>query len=209
MQPKKKIFTARKNPSPKSESVPYHRKPSDMSLEAWQIALRKQFVTGKSFIIKKLDGHPVFCDYSVFNPETKNTYKVAIRTNDRVMNFCTCLDFKTNHLGTCKHIEAVLLQIQSSPRLAILLNKGFAPPYTSVYLQYEKERKVKLRIGTHSAVKFRNIAWEYFDNDMTFTPFGFATFELFLTPNCSLISKTGSFLPRRPDAWSDTTICTK
>ena len=103
-----KVTNIKKNP----ETVPYHRKPTELSLEAWQIALRKQFVTGKTFDIKKLEGHLVFSDYVVYNPDTKNTYKVALRNNDQVMNFCSCLDFKTNHLGTCKHIEAVLLQIQ-------------------------------------------------------------------------------------------------
>jgi len=166
---------AEKNP----DAVPYHRKPTGLSLEDWQIALRKQFVAGKDFAIKKLDGHPVFSDYTVYNPETKNTYKVAIRNNKQVMNFCTCLDFKTNHLGTCKHIEAVLLKIRTTPRLASMLEKGYTPPYSSVYLQYGKERKVRLRIGTDSEVKFKNMAWEYFDKEMTLTPFGFSNFEQF------------------------------
>ncbi len=179
MQLKKNKPAGKKKPEKKPETVPYHHKPTDLSLEAWQVALRKQFVTGKSFGIKKLDGHPVFSDYSVYNPETKNTYKVAIRNNEQVMNFCTCLDFKTNHLGTCKHIEAVILKIQATPRLAALMQKGFTPPYSSVYLQYSKERKVKLRIGSDSAVKFKNIAWEYFDKELTLTPFGFANFEQF------------------------------
>ena len=122
--PKRKNNVLAKNTKKekKSETIPYHRKPSDLSLEEWQVALRKQFVTDKSFVVKKLDGHAVFCDYYVYNPETKNTYKVAIRNNDQVMNYCSCLDFKTNHLGTCKHIEAVLLGIQAKPRLASLLN---------------------------------------------------------------------------------------
>ncbi|MCK9422761.1 MAG: DEAD/DEAH box helicase [Bacteroidales bacterium] len=181
MAQKKTNATGMKNRTGKNpETIPYHRKPTEMSFETWQVALRKQFVTGKNFDIKKLDGHPVFSDYSVYNPETKNIYKVAIRNNDQVMNFCTCLDFKTNHLGTCKHIEAVLLKIQTTPRLASLLEKGYTPPYTSVYLQYGKERKVRLRIGIDSAVKFKNIAWEYFDNEMTLTSFGYANFEQFL-----------------------------
>ena len=180
MQKKKSKTSIKKIKNEKnSETIPYHRKPTDLSLENWQIALRRQFVTGKNFAIKKLDGHLVFSDYSVYNPETKNTYKVAIRNNDQVMNFCSCLDFKTNHLGTCKHIEAVVLGIQSKPRLASLLKKGYTPPYTSVYLQYGRERRVKLRIGTDSAVKFKNIAWEYFDKEMTLTSFGFANFEQF------------------------------
>ena len=173
---RKKTTSAAKKP----ETVPYHRKPEELTLAQWQIALRKQFVTGKRFDIKKLGGHPVFSDYSVYNPETKNTYKVALRNNDQVMNFCSCLDFKTNHLGTCKHIEAVLLDIQSKPRLTSLLNKGFTPPYTSVYLQYGKERVVKLRIGTDNTVRFKNIASEYFDRELKLTSFGFINFERFL-----------------------------
>jgi len=176
---KTKPITVKKKTEKNPETVPYHRKPTDLSLEAWQVALRKQFVTGKNFAIKKLDGHAVFCDYSVYNPETKNTYKVAIRNSEPGMNFCSCLDFKTNHLGTCKHIEAVLLQIQSTPRLAAILTKGYTPPYTSVYLRYGKEREVMLRIGTDHAVKFKNIAWEYFDKEMKLTSFGFANFEQF------------------------------
>ncbi len=179
MQKKKVLTIVKKKNEKNPETVSYHRKPTNLSLEEWQIALRKQFVTGKNFTIKKLDGHPVFSDYSVYNPETKNTYKVAIRNNDQVMNFCTCLDFKTNHLGTCKHIEAVLLNIQATPRLAALLKQGYTPPYTSVYLQYGKERQVKLRIGSDNPVKFKNIAWEYFDKNMVLTPFGFENFEQF------------------------------
>ncbi len=188
MQQKKAKAIGKKTNEKNPETVPYHRKPTDLSLEAWQIALRKQFVTIKNFDIKKLDGHPVFSDYTVYNPETQNTYKIAIRNNGQVMNFCTCLDFKTNHLGTCKHIEAVMLRIQSTPRLAALLKKGHTPPYTSVYLQYGKQRQVRLRIGTDNTVKFKNIAWEYFDKEMKLTSFGFENFEQFQARAASIDS---------------------
>ena len=163
----------------KPETVPYHRKPKDLSLQEWQIALRKQFVTGKIFEIKKLEGHPVFSDYLVYNPETRNTYKVALRNNDQVMNFCSCLDFKTNQLGTCKHIEAVLMKIQSMPRLASKLKKGYTPPYTTVYLHYGKDRQVRLRIGTDNRLKFNNLAKGYFDKNLKLTPLGYSNFEKF------------------------------
>ena len=121
--------------------VPYHRKPDTLALETWQKALRKQFVIDKYFRITKLGEHPVFSDYNVYNPETKNTYKVALRDNKEgtanSMNFCNCMDFKTNRLGTCKHLEAVLRQVRANPRLADMLQKGYNPPYTSVYLQHE------------------------------------------------------------------------
>lgn len=63
--------------------------------------------------------------------------------------------------------------------MAAFLKKGYTPPYTSVYLQYGRERQVKLRIGTDNQIKFKNITWEYFDKEMKLTPFGFANFEQF------------------------------
>ena len=39
------------------------------------------------------------------------SYRVHIRSLNRRANYCTCPDFATNQLGTCKHIEAVLHQI--------------------------------------------------------------------------------------------------
>lgn len=64
MQQKKVKTRDIKKNEKKPEAIQYHRKPINLSLEAWQIALRKQFVAGKNFTISKFDGHPVFCDYS-------------------------------------------------------------------------------------------------------------------------------------------------
>ena len=93
--------TAKAGAAKKEATVPYHRRPEDMSLEDWQRALRRQFVADKDFEIVKLDGHPVFCDYRVSSPEGGRSYKVSIRDRERERNFCECLDFKTNQLGTC------------------------------------------------------------------------------------------------------------
>jgi|GEM_PF-6082410 len=51
---KKASVISRKKTVKNPETVPYHRKPAELSLEKWQIALRKQFVTVKNFSIKKL-----------------------------------------------------------------------------------------------------------------------------------------------------------
>lgn len=172
-------LTKSKNSQKQPDSVPFHRKPGNLSLEHWQIALRKQFVQGRNFGIRKHEGHPVFSDYTVYNPETKNTYKVALRDNSQQMNFCSCLDFKTNHLGTCKHIEAVILKINEKPQLASLLKKGYTPPYSSVYLRYGKERTVKLRVGTTSSSRIRRIAANFFDDNNCLNEYGFRHFEKF------------------------------
>ncbi len=37
------------------------------------------------------------------------TYRVQIRSLSEMLNSCSCQDYRTNLIGTCKHIEAVLL----------------------------------------------------------------------------------------------------
>lgn len=174
--------TTRLKPIPKAKSgVSYHRKPDGMSLENWQIALRKQFAVDKTFGIEKLEGyHPVFGDYQVSNFEKRNKYKVSIRDNQNSMNFCSCLDFKTNQLGTCKHIEAVLWNIQNHPRLAEYLKKDFKISYTSVYLSYVGNRKVKIRIGTDHEKEFKQLAELFFDEENSLKTNAFSSFEVFL-----------------------------
>jgi hypothetical protein len=50
-----------------------------MSLEAWQIELRRQFGREQAFKLKNLGDQPVFSDFQVTNPQSKSTYRVATR----------------------------------------------------------------------------------------------------------------------------------
>lgn len=124
------------------------RKPAGITDVQWQIILRRQIAEDENFTIQKLSDGLVFGDYKVDSSKTLNTYKVALRSADNSLNFCSCPDFKTNQLGTCKHIEAILLKVKSKPSLRKQLAVPYTPPYSSVYLDYRGERKVKLRIGT-------------------------------------------------------------
>lgn len=160
--------------------IPYNRKPDEMNDFEWQIALRKQIAEDENFTIRKLGNEFVFTDYSVYSPHSKNNYKVAIRSADNSLNFCNCPDFKTNQLGTCKHVEAVLLQINSKPALRRALQQPYTPPYSSVYLDYRGERKVKLRIGTEVADAYKKLASAYFDKNLVLKKDAFIQFEKFL-----------------------------
>ncbi|ELR68837.1 hypothetical protein C900_05783 [Fulvivirga imtechensis AK7] len=150
----------------KAVKVPYHKKPANLSLDQWQRALRKQFAENSTFKIKNLGSHQVFSDYHVYNPASGNTYKVALRTEDNSRNFCACMDFKTNGLGTCKHIEAVLQQVRKKRSLAKILKQGYTPSHSSLYLKYGIERVVMLKIGTDNRSEWQQLALEYFDKDL-------------------------------------------
>jgi superfamily II DNA or RNA helicase len=78
-----------------------------------QIDLRRQRARTANLTIENLGKNRVFSDYRVTNPQTKGQYTVTVRGFDTGDNACTCPDFKSNTLGTCKHIEAVLERLQS------------------------------------------------------------------------------------------------
>ena len=123
-------------------------KPQDMSLEAWQRELRRQFGREQPFRLKNVGGEPVFTEYQVTNRDTSGSYRVAIRGAAPGDNYCSCADFATNTLGTCKHIEFVLGRLER--------NRGDAPapsaadsepPYSEIVLQYGARREVRFRRG--------------------------------------------------------------
>lgn len=187
----KKTKKSRKK-SKKKNQVPYHRKPENMSLEAWQLALRKQFGRDSNFEVEQHAEHPVYGDYSVHNPVTDSTYKVALRNSPKEVeqginnNFCSCYDFKTNQLGTCKHIEAVLGRKWRNTRLRRYFKDDWQPAYSSVYLKYGSERKAMIRVGTEKQEAFERLANQYFDENKVLKPRAFASFDKFLEKARSL-----------------------
>lgn len=133
--------------------------PEKMSLEDWQIALRKQAAEKEPFHISFVNGKSLPGNYFVGNAESGKIYKVVYRGAKSEWNYCSCMDFKTSQLGTCKHIEAVGLWLKKK-RLGVPGKQ--TPAYTSVYLSYKGQREVKIRIGTEQAEVFRELAAGYF-----------------------------------------------
>jgi superfamily II DNA or RNA helicase len=183
-----KVRPARKAKSSKTSApVPYHHKPDSLSVTDWQKALRKQFVPEQTFKIERLStAHPFFGDYSVFNPASGNSYKVALRDGGNGLNYCDCLDFRTNCLETCKHIEAVLQTVGKKRGAKKAFKAGFVPPYTAVYLHYGETRRVRVRIGTDNAEAFAALAREYFDDELVLIPESQNRFETFLSRAAAL-----------------------
>lgn len=58
--------------------------------------------------IKPNDPNKPWSDYSVTSLESGKSYRVALRGFELGQSYCSCPDFRTNHLGSCKHILHVL-----------------------------------------------------------------------------------------------------
>jgi len=163
--------------------ISYYRKPANISTEQWQIILRRQFAQESKFKITNLGTEKIFSDFKVFNPLTANSYKVAIRTlipEKDGTNFCSCYDFKTNSLGTCKHIEAALIHIRKQKGFRALAAQRYEPTYTSIYLKYGGERGVKIRIGAENKKEFSEFAKKYFDNNLFLRKESYEAFDILL-----------------------------
>jgi superfamily II DNA or RNA helicase len=124
------------------------RKPDHLSLADWQAALRAQFGREQPFRIRRLGDEPVFSEFLISNPDSGGQYRVAIRGAQPGDNFCACPDFATNQLGTCKHIESTLAHLLRKRGGPAALRRGFAAPYSEVYLQYAGERRLRFRAGS-------------------------------------------------------------
>ena len=169
-----KTAKAKRSKKPK---VSYYVKPEKMSLEEWQVKLRKQAAQSEHFAIHCVDDELCPGEYSVRNPLKGNDYKVVYRGANSPWNYCSCMDFKTSRLGTCKHVEAVKLWLSRKSNLHV--HKEI-PPYTSVYLSYSGERCVKIRIGTDNQDEFRQLAQDYFNADSELKASAYAHFGSFL-----------------------------
>ncbi|MEO8960504.1 MAG: DEAD/DEAH box helicase [Ginsengibacter sp.] len=171
--------TKKRNYKPKPQ-LSNIRKPADMTIEQWQIGLRKQIAEKTDFKFSNIGDGPVFSDYKVYNSNTKNNYKVALRSVDNSLNYCSCYDFKTNQLGTCKHIEGVLMFIHKRPDLRKALNQPYSTTYSSMYMEYRVERKIKFRIGTENKAEYEKLFKPYIDKTGGLTGKGFEEIDVIL-----------------------------
>ena len=162
----------------KMAKVSYFVKPDNLTTEEWQVKLRRQIAEPRKLKISCVDDELCPGEYIVTNPLTNNEYKVVYRGAKSEWNYCSCWDFKTSRLGTCKHIETVKKWLATRKEFHV---HRTVPPYTSVYLSYKVERCVKLRIGSDNKEEFEQLAKEYFDSNCVLKADAFPKFGVFLT----------------------------
>jgi superfamily II DNA or RNA helicase len=156
------------------------QKPAGMSLEDWQVELRRQFALEQKIRVVQLGEHTVFSDFHVTNPQSGNTYRVRVRGPRVGDNACTCPDFATNTLGTCKHIEFTLARLKRTRALRAQLKAGHQPAHSELYLQYGSRREVRFRPGSECPVELARLATSYFDETGALRPEAASSFEAFL-----------------------------
>ena len=122
--------------------------PADLSPVDWQRGLRRQFGREQAFGLENLSSEPFFSEFRVSNPVSNSSYRVAIRGLGPGGNFCSCPDYATSELGTCKHIEFTLARLQKKRGARTAFARGYQPAFSELYLRNEGKRCVHFRAGT-------------------------------------------------------------
>ena len=115
--------------------------------------------------IKKVVLRPrkgAYGDYEVQSASGKK-YRVAMRGPGVFENYCSCPDFAVNTLGTCKHIEALLLRLQKRHRSAFAKQR-YQRQRASLALQYGAALRVKLQLPDEPSPQLQELAGKYFDS---------------------------------------------
>jgi len=109
-----------------------------------QIECRRQRALEEITKVANKGNHPLFSLFEVTSVSGR-TYHVEVRSLTELHNTCSCPDYKTNLIGTCKHIEGVLLYLkeQHGDRLEALARQR--PSGTQIYLHYGVD--VTVRVG--------------------------------------------------------------
>jgi SNF2 family DNA or RNA helicase len=127
-----------------------------------QIDIRRKRAAEGQFRIQNLGRNRVFSDYQITNPATGGQYRVSIRGFDVGDNTCACPDFRTNTLGTCKHIEAVLaaLREETPPQLR---RRKAAVTHPEIYLRYGEQLRLGLHLPPRPSPPMQTLADTFFD----------------------------------------------
>ena len=156
--------------------------PTDMAPEVWQTALRRQYGREQKFALENTGSEPVFSEFRVTNATSRGNYRVAIRGTGAGDNYCSCPDYATNELGTCKHIEFTLAKLERSRGGRAALKQGYQPPFSEIYLRYGSRRSLHFRTGAKCPASLRSSASRLFDEHAgwTLAPEHFSRLDRFL-----------------------------
>jgi superfamily II DNA or RNA helicase len=104
---------------------------------------RAERAKAERYKIKPADVDQPWTDYLVTSPVSGKSYRVALRGLERGESYCSCPDFRTNTLGTCKHLMHVLAKAKRrfEPRQ---LKRPFRPREIAIYVNYLGEPTLRL-----------------------------------------------------------------
>ncbi|MBM4076281.1 MAG: DEAD/DEAH box helicase, partial [Planctomycetes bacterium] len=116
---------------------------SEDELTAIALAEREERAKIEKMKVLSADSSIPWTDYTVTSALSGKTYRVALRGTNRGDSYCSCPDFRTNTLGTCKHIIHTMSKVRRKFS-AGEIKKPYQRNSFSVAVHYGKELELRL-----------------------------------------------------------------
>ena len=108
--------------------------------------------------------HPVYSTFKVTSV-SERVYTVQIRSLTKRLNTCTCPDYRTNTIGTCKHIEGVLVNLREEFADQWEEFIAQAPPIAQMYVHHAERTTVRVTLPFPEGKKLHALLTRYFDTE--------------------------------------------
>ncbi len=128
--------------APPQERIPVESL-SETELVERAIEERLERALSERMTFKPADASQPWTDYTATSRVSGKSYRVAVRGRNPGDSYCSCPDFRTNTLGTCKHILQVLAKLKRRFPAAAL-NRPYKRTNISLHIQYREHARLRL-----------------------------------------------------------------
>lgn len=108
---------------------------SEEELVERALAEREKRSRDEAFRLKSTNPKRPWTDYLLTSVRSGKTYRLAMRGLDRGSSYCSCPDFRTNRLGTCKHLMYAERRLREKFTRR-QLQRPYRPTEFAVHLKY-------------------------------------------------------------------------
>jgi hypothetical protein len=115
----------------------------EKELIARAIEERRERARAARMTVKSADPDQPWTDYAVSSAVSGKTYRVAVRGRELGDSYCSCPDFRTNTLGTCKHILHVLAKLSGRFTVA-QLKRPYTRKTVGIHVRYRDRAALRL-----------------------------------------------------------------
>lgn len=152
--------------APPPERIPVESL-TEKELVRQAIAERDERSRKEKFKLQSSDPTKPWADYTITSAASGKCYRVALRGLDLGISYCSCPDFRTNTLGTCKHIMYALRRVKAKfPESA--LRRAYRRKNLSVHLTSGDRLAVRFaipdRLSEEAAQIVKPLAGRNIDN---------------------------------------------
>ena len=140
---------------------------SEAELVEKALSERTERAASEKMTVKAVDKNQSgpWTDYLVTSMLSGKTYRVALRGTERGDSYCTCPDFRSNTLGTCKHVLHALKKVRRRFSSDDFRKKP-RQSETTVFLKYGTELALRLGAPTRAKSATREVIGPLRDTDI-------------------------------------------